>query len=130
MRRILLATAVLLFCGAVSAQADATTLKAVHPPHRNITFHNTVRSTKVVGVVPKRVASGIPVKGNFIDPDTGLHCHNTGWATICDGGVASGDEGPSATDEAAEAAAQQASQDATDITNAGIAQTVQGINGP
>jgi hypothetical protein len=31
---------------------------------------------------------------------------------------------------AADSAAQQQSQDATDITNAGIAQTVQGINGP
>jgi hypothetical protein len=31
---------------------------------------------------------------------------------------------------AADAAARQQSQDATDITNAGIAETVQGINGP
>jgi hypothetical protein len=31
---------------------------------------------------------------------------------------------------AVDSAAQQQSQDATDITNAGIAQTVQGINGP
>lgn len=31
---------------------------------------------------------------------------------------------------AIDSAAQQQSQDATDITNAGIAQTVQGINGP
>jgi hypothetical protein len=31
---------------------------------------------------------------------------------------------------AIDSAAQQQSQDATDITNAGIAETVQGINGP
>jgi hypothetical protein len=42
------------------------------------------------------------------------------------GGYDTGTDDIAATD----AAAQQQSQDATDITNAGIAQTVQGINGP
>jgi hypothetical protein len=80
-------------------------------------------STKDVGGAPtKRVASGIPVKGNFIDPDTGLHCHNTGWATICDGGVASGDDEPaSAAADNNDWAAQQ-EQSATDAANAGYAQ--------
>jgi hypothetical protein len=45
--------------------------------------------------------------------------------------IGGGDEdAANAAAEAADEAARQQSQDATDITNAGIAQTVQGINGP
>jgi hypothetical protein len=115
MRRLLLVTTALLFLGA-SGQADATTLRAAHARH-------------VGGAPTKHVASRLP-KGSFIDPDTGAVCQNTGWASICDGGVAGEADGPSATDSVAQEQAQQESQDATDITNAGIAQTVQGINGP
>jgi len=177
MRHLLLVTTALLLCGPVSAQADAATLRAAQAPHRDITFHDTLRpnghhrslavanananscyastgtsrehnptqtfkdcmdaqgfrwmsTTDVGGAPTKQLASRLP-KGSFIDPETGGVCHNTGWATICDGGSAVGDdEGPSATESAAEEQAQQQSQDATDMVNAGIAQTVQGINGP
>ena len=41
-------------------------------------------SSKLVKDPPaKQAASGIPA-GHFIDPDTGLICHNTGIASICD----------------------------------------------
>ena len=122
MKRFLVTTA-LVFCAAVSAQANATTLKAVRAPHqRSLAVAHATARTRQVGSIPR--------VGNFIDPDTGLHCYNTGWASVCDGGVAGGYAGPSATDEAAQDQAQRDSQDATDATNAGIAQTVQGINGP
>ena len=115
MRRFLLTTA-LVVCAAIGAQANATPLKA-QPSH-----HHRAAAT--------RQAARIPRVGYFIDPDTGLHCYNTGWASVCDGGVAGGYDGPSATDEAAQDQAARDSQAATDATNAGIAQTVQGINGP
>jgi hypothetical protein len=49
--------------------------------------------------------------------------------TISIGGGDDDDAANTAAEATAEAARQQ-SQDATDITNAGIAQTAQGINGP
>jgi hypothetical protein len=49
--------------------------------------------------------------------------------TISIGGGGDDDAANTAAEADADAARQQ-SQDATDITNAGIAQTVQGINGP
>jgi hypothetical protein len=159
MRRLLLVTTALLFCGTIGGQADATTL-----PHRDITFHDTLRpnghqrslavanatanscyastgtsrehnptqafkdcmkargflwmSTKEVGGAPtKQVASRLP-KGHFIDPDTGGVCHNTGWATICDGGSAVGDEESAPTVDLTQQAAQQTEDD----INASIAQ--------
>ena len=39
--------------------------------------------------VTKPVAGQIP-PGHFLSPYTGAVCHNTGWATICDGGIAFG----------------------------------------
>jgi hypothetical protein len=80
--------------------------------------------TKVVQDPPraKQVASRIPVKGNFIDPDTGLSCTNTGWATICDGGVASGDDEPASTAQDNNDWAAQQEQSAMDAANAGYAQ--------
>ena len=167
MQRLLLVTAALLFCGTISGQADATTLRAGQAPHRDITFHDTTLpngrhrslavanatanscyastgtsrehnptqafkdcmkakgflwlSTKDVGGVPTRqVATALP-KGHFIDPDTGGVCHNTGWATICDGGSAvGGDNGPSATDSAAPQLDDE--QNAIDAANASYAQ--------
>jgi hypothetical protein len=50
--------------------------------------------------------------------------------TISIGGGGDDEDAANAAAEAADEAARQQSQDATDITNAGIAQTVQGINGP
>jgi hypothetical protein len=50
--------------------------------------------------------------------------------TISVGGGSDDEDAANAAAEAADEAARQQSQDATDITNAGIAQTVQGINGP
>lgn len=44
--------------------------------------------------------------------------------------IGGGYDGGADDTAAADSAAQQQSQEATDITNAGIAQTVQGINGP
>jgi hypothetical protein len=43
MRHLLLVTTALLLCGPVSAQADAATLRAAQAPHRDITFHDTLR---------------------------------------------------------------------------------------
>jgi hypothetical protein len=103
MKRILLVAAALLLCGAVGGQANATSPKAPHATHR----------------VTK--AASIPRVGSFIDPDTGLHCYNTGWASICDGGVAGGDEAPSPAVDNNDWAAQQ-EQSAMDAANAGYAQ--------
>jgi hypothetical protein len=50
--------------------------------------------------------------------------------TISIGGGSDDNDAANAAAEADADAARQQSQDATDITNAGIAQTVQGINGP
>jgi hypothetical protein len=50
--------------------------------------------------------------------------------TISIGGGYDDEDEANAAAEAANEAALRASQDATDLTNAGIAQTVQGINGP
>jgi hypothetical protein len=124
MKRILLAA---LLLGVADIQAHAA-----QAPHREITFHDTLRpgghqrslavanatanscyastgtsreysptqafkdcmsaqgfswmSTRVVGNVP--AAKLAP--GHFLSPYTGADCHNTGWATICDGGSAFG----------------------------------------
>jgi hypothetical protein len=40
--------------------------------------------------VTKRVAGQQLPPGHFLSPYTGAVCHNTGWATICDGGSAFG----------------------------------------
>jgi hypothetical protein len=156
---------------AITLSMFAVSSAAFAAPHRDITFHDTLRpnghqrslavanatanscyaktgtsrlhnptqsfkncmkaqgfawmSTKDVGGTPTKRVASIPVKGSFIDPDTGLHCYNTGWASICDGGVANGDEDSSPTEDAAQQAAQQTQDD----INASIAQTVQGLSG-
>jgi len=166
MQRLLLVTAALLFCGTISGQADAATLRAGQVPHRDITFHDTTRpnghhrslavanatanscyastgtsrehnptqafkdcmkakgflwlSTKDVGGVPTRQVASAVSKGSFIDRDTGAVCHNTGWATICDGGSAVGAESPSTTDSVAPQLDDE--QNAIDAANAGYAQ--------
>jgi hypothetical protein len=106
MRRFLLTTA-LVFCAAIGAQANATTLKAAHAPYQ----HSRTARTRQAGSIPR--------VGYFIGPDTGLHCYNTGWASVCDGGVATGDEEPSPSVNAAQQAADQTQED----INASIAQT-------
>ena len=105
MKRILLvAAAALLLCGAIGGQANATARREPHATHRVV-----------------KAATSIPRVGSFIDPDTGLHCYNTGWASICDGGVAGGDEAPSPAVDNNDWAAQQ-EQSAMDAANAGYAQ--------
>jgi hypothetical protein len=77
-------------------------------------------STKEVGGTPARqVASRLP-SGSFTDRDTGAVCHNTGWATICDGGSAVGGDSPSATDSAGVDLTDE--QNAMDAANASYAQ--------
>jgi hypothetical protein len=41
-------------------------------------------STKLVHSAPTRQATSAIPKGHFIDQDTGLLCHNTGGASICE----------------------------------------------
>jgi hypothetical protein len=77
-------------------------------------------STKDVGGAPTQQVASRSSNGRFIDRDTGAVCHNTGWATICDGGSAVGDDSPSATDSAAPDLSDE--QSAMDAANASYAQ--------
>jgi hypothetical protein len=106
MKRLFLITT-LIFCGAVSMQANATTL--AHHQRRHVATNVQVR----------HLANSIPRVGHFIDPNTGAACYNTGWATICDGGSAVGDEDESSSTVNA---AQQAADQTADDINASIAQ--------
>jgi hypothetical protein len=108
MRGFLLVTVVTLF--GTAAQADTTHWTAVHPGQDNsqlsaaslacggdpvgvpttAAYKRCMRSQGWIYTNTTRDNAGRIPPGHFLSPYTGAVCHNTGWATICDGGSAFG----------------------------------------